>query len=248
MNQEHAQVLDLITSPSTAKLDTALAKAQGEFTIAKKNATNPHFGKDYADITSIMNACRASLAKHLISVTQWPVASSDRAVTVLTRLAHDGEWMMAALKMPLGKTDAHGVGGAITYAKRFSLGAILGVVSEGEDDDGNSAVGDGKAKQGNQGQASQKPQGQAKGGGGKPSGQPQGKPSGNPAGKAEPKKPTFKEFLASFGWTEAQAQEWVQISYGLQSGDKSTPEMIEALKEVVQSQSPENAIFMARNP
>jgi hypothetical protein len=233
-------------SPETDKLEAAICKAQAQFPIVERNATNPHFGKTYADLGAIITATRKPLADNGITVTQWPIESKPGSVSVLTRISHAGQWMMASLTMPLGKGDAHGVGGAITYAKRFAWTAILGVAVEGEDDDGNTAVGDGNRKQG---QASQKPQGskppqgkaQAQGGG--------GKPQGKEAEKAPAqKKQTFKEFLASFGWTEAQAQEWVTATYGLQEGDKSTPAMIEALRQTVQTQDPQNAIFMARNP
>ena len=41
--------------------------------------------------------------------------------------------------MPIGgKKDAHAVGGAITYGRRYGLLSILGIAVEGDDDDGNS--------------------------------------------------------------------------------------------------------------
>jgi hypothetical protein len=40
--------------------------------------------------------------------------------------------------MPLAKPDAHGVGSAITYARRYALAAMVGIAPE--DDDGNKAI------------------------------------------------------------------------------------------------------------
>ena len=57
--------------------------------------------------------------------------------------------------MPLVKIDPQAVGSAITYARRYALSAMIGIVSE-EDDDGESAMGR------TQTQAKTAPQAQAK--------------------------------------------------------------------------------------
>jgi len=128
----------LETSPSTAALDDALAKAQGQIKNASKDSLNPHFKSKYADLASIWEACKEALVKNQIAVTQWPIASDDSKQHLITRLAHKGEWMQARISIPMDKQNAHGVGSAITYAKRYSLAAALGVADE--DDDGNAAI------------------------------------------------------------------------------------------------------------
>lgn len=128
------------TSESTAKLDAALAKAQGEIEAASKDKVNPAFRSKYADLSSVWAAIRPALAKHGISVTQWPIHSEDGRLHIVTRLAHDGEWIRAHFSIPVQKQDPHGYGSATTYAKRFSLAACVGVVAD-DDDDGNAASG-----------------------------------------------------------------------------------------------------------
>ena len=128
------------TSDNTAKLDSALAKAQGEIEAASKDKLNPAFRSKYADLSSVWGAIRPALSKHNISVTQWPIHSEDGRLHIVTRLAHDGEWIRAHFSIPVQKQDAHGYGSATTYAKRFSLAAAVGVVAD-EDDDGNGASG-----------------------------------------------------------------------------------------------------------
>lgn len=127
------------TSPETAKIDAALAKAQAEITAAPKDKENPHFRSKYADLASVWSACRDALTKNGISVTQWPLHSSDNRLHIITRLACGGEWIKGRFSIPVGKQDAHGYGSATTYAKRFSLAAAVGVVAD-EDDDGNGAA------------------------------------------------------------------------------------------------------------
>jgi hypothetical protein len=67
----------------------------------------------------------------------------DRGVSVTTRLIHSsGQWIeFGPLTVPMSKQDAHGVGSATTYARRYGLSAALGIVAD--DDDGNAAVGNG---------------------------------------------------------------------------------------------------------
>jgi len=126
------------TSADTTKLDAALAKAQGEIEAASKDKTNPAFKSRYADLTAVWGACRPALAKHGISVTQWPVHAEDGRLHIVTRIAHGGEWIKAHFSLPVTKQDPQGYGSATTYAKRFCLAAALGVVAD-EDDDGNAA-------------------------------------------------------------------------------------------------------------
>jgi hypothetical protein len=126
------------TSNDTAKLDEALAKAQGEIEAASKDRNNPAFKSKYADITSIWEAARPALAKHGISVTQWPVHADDTRLHIVTRVAFKGEWIRAHFSIPVTKNDAQGYGSATTYAKRYALAAALGVVAD-DDDDGNAA-------------------------------------------------------------------------------------------------------------
>ena len=126
------------TSEQTDKLDAALAKAQSQIDSASKDKVNPAFKSKYADLTAVWEACRAALTGNGISVSQWPVHSDDSRLHLITRLACQGQWMMCEFSIPADKQNAHGYGSAITYAKRFSLAAAIGVVAD-EDDDGNAA-------------------------------------------------------------------------------------------------------------
>lgn len=57
----------------------------------------------------------------------------------MTKLVHaeSGEWQESLLVMPLPKADPQGYGSALTYARRYGLAAIIGLVTE--DDDANLA-------------------------------------------------------------------------------------------------------------
>jgi ERF superfamily len=124
-------------SPEWNELFAALAKAQGEIGGAKKDSTNPHFRSSYADLASVREVTREPLSKNGLAVVQWP-RTANGGVEIETILGHSsGQYMTCVLWMPVAKMDAHGVGSAITYGRRYALMAVTGVAPV--DDDGNGA-------------------------------------------------------------------------------------------------------------
>lgn len=126
-------------SESISQFAAAMAKAQGAMTGALKDSLNPHYKSSYADLASVRAACMPHLSAAGIAVSQFPCAARGY-VEVETILIHEsGEWMSNLLSLPVLKDDAHGIGSAITYARRYALASICGIAPE--DDDGNAAVG-----------------------------------------------------------------------------------------------------------
>jgi hypothetical protein len=136
---------DVQTSEQINEIAAALSKAQGAMKPAVKDATNPHFRSKYADLAANVEAAREPMAANGLSAIQQPV-TVDGGVAVTTRLLHSsGQWIeFEPLTVPFSKADAHGIGSATTYARRYALGAALGLVAE--DDDGNTAVAPAKAR------------------------------------------------------------------------------------------------------
>lgn len=120
------------------ELAAALAKAQGEIGDAAKGSENPYYKSKYADLAAVRSVIREPLANNGLSIVQLP-KTVDGGVEVDTMLLHSsGQYIRSSLFMPAAKSDAHGVGSAITYARRYSLMSILCLATE--DDDGNAAV------------------------------------------------------------------------------------------------------------
>ena len=126
-------------SDTIGELATALAKAQGQIESATKAAANTHFNSKYADLNALRDVIREPLAVNDLAVMQLPRMGSG-FVEVETMLIHkSGEFISEVLRMPLGdRTNAHGVGSALTYCRRYSLSAMLNLAAE--DDDGNAAA------------------------------------------------------------------------------------------------------------
>jgi hypothetical protein len=135
------------TSEQINELAAALAKAQGEMKNPPLDGTNPHFRSRYASLAAVRDAVLPVMAKHGISVTQeltTEAVNGAFAVGCTVRLMHaSGQWMEAGpFVVPVSKADAQGAGAASTYARRFTLQTVAGVVGD-EDDDGEVAVGRG---------------------------------------------------------------------------------------------------------
>lgn len=126
-------------SETIGKLSEALAKAQGEMKPASFDAQNPHFRSKYATLASIMDACRGALSQNQIAVVQGTSVIEDRVI-VTTMLIHaSGEFVSDQLSMNIQKDSPQAIGSAITYARRYSLASLAGVVSD-EDDDAEAAM------------------------------------------------------------------------------------------------------------
>ena len=153
-------------SDSIGSLVKALVNVQGEIKPAKKESENPFFHSKYADLGAVWESCRALLkANGLVVIQTTKVVGTD--VVLVSTLAHvSGEWIKGELLLIPVKRDPQGIGSSISYARRYALAALLGIVSD-EDDDGNAA---------SMPQASRQPANQATGSH-EPSGETFGKPS-----------------------------------------------------------------------
>lgn len=139
-------------SDSFAQIATALAAAQGQFAnplkdktakVVMKNGNSYSF--NYADLASVFDAIRQPLSVNALALVQAPridyLPDNVALVTVTTRLIHgSGEWLECDVTMGADEQRPQVVSSAITYAKRYGLQALLGVVAD-EDDDGNAATG-----------------------------------------------------------------------------------------------------------
>src|SRR5215204_1645782 len=96
-----------------SKLATALAKAQGEMDIAKKDSVNPHFKSRYADFAAVRDAIRVPLSANGIAYCQF-VRTVEQAVEVETLIVHgeSGQYMGDSLRLPLPQMTPQAVGSA----------------------------------------------------------------------------------------------------------------------------------------
>lgn len=125
-----------------ADIAHALVAFQAEMKTVGKDKVNPHFKSRYADIASITEDVMPALTKHGLSFSCLPrsVGEGNNGYEIQGVLLHEsGERLEGAL--PLFGNDAQKIGSSITYARRYLLGCLTGVVTGDEaDDDGNQAA------------------------------------------------------------------------------------------------------------
>lgn len=122
-------------------LYSALVKCQTQIKVALKDSKNPHFKSSYADLTSVMLACKDALAANELAVLQLSRIHESGTPVLVTRIIHssgehvEGEFPLVC-KDP---NDPQKLGSAVTYARRYALAAALGITAD--DDDGQAAAG-----------------------------------------------------------------------------------------------------------
>jgi hypothetical protein len=114
-------------------LSAALAKAQAVMKSAPFDRTNPHFKNKYATLASVIDTIRAPLAEHALSYTQ-TTEMRDGGFVLVTTLRHaSGQWVQSEYPLPMGVRPQE-LGSALTYARRYSLSALVCIAADDDDD------------------------------------------------------------------------------------------------------------------
>jgi hypothetical protein len=88
-------------------------------------------------LEAVLFTVKPILAKHDLSVVQFP-GYGDGVCTLSTLVLHkSGEWLQSEAGAPLDKPTAWSVGSCVTYLRRYSLASICQMTQE--DDDGSAA-------------------------------------------------------------------------------------------------------------
>lgn len=107
---------------------------------ASLNCDNPFFKTKYAGLPELVKASRPYLAKNGLSVTQL-VRQTEHGPLLQSMLMHSsGQWISSCIAINPAKQDIQSLGSYLTYLRRYSYAALIGVVSSGEDDDGELAM------------------------------------------------------------------------------------------------------------
>lgn len=121
------------------KLASAFVALQADLKPVAKSANNPFYKSSYAPLSEVMESIQPILAKHKLAITQFPT-NLDGVSALQTVLVHESGQTLQFAPVPLllTKQDAQSQGSAMTYARRYGVMAVLGLVAD-EDDDGNKA-------------------------------------------------------------------------------------------------------------
>jgi hypothetical protein len=118
-----------------------LAMVRGMVSGVKKTAKNPFFKSSYADLNGVMDSLAPALVECNLIYVQY--ANRHDGVDVLTtevvNISKPDEKIISHTHLVIPSADMQKLGGAITYARRYSLISMFGL--EAIDDDGNVASG-----------------------------------------------------------------------------------------------------------
>ncbi len=117
----------------------ALLEVQKEAPALQRDGLNPHFKSKYVTLETVMATVLPILNKHGVVLVQ-NTEFIDGVDVLATRLIHaeSGDSVNADMRLVMSKDDAQGYGSAMTYARRYAIMGMLGLVADA-DDDGNAA-------------------------------------------------------------------------------------------------------------
>jgi len=126
-------------SDSIATLAPALVRAQFNIGSATKGSENPFFKSSYADLGTVMAACKDALLDEDITILQM-VGRDETGDYLETIILHgSGEFISDRMRLICSKQhDPQSMGSAITYARRYALQSALFIPAV--DDDGEKAM------------------------------------------------------------------------------------------------------------
>lgn len=127
-------------------LATALARVQAELPRVSKDKTAEVKNKEgklqytyrYADLADVSAQIMPLLGKHGLAFTSFPtINGAGRFVLSYTLMHASGEERSGEYPLP-DSSSPQQIGGWITYARRYALGAVTGVATEEDTDGGTS--------------------------------------------------------------------------------------------------------------
>lgn len=124
-------------------LYAAIHKAQAKIETVRKNGENPHFKSKYATLDEVWETVRKAVndAGLVVFCTIDPTADGKRELTTHVAEVKSGEEISCSFPIVAQAATPQAVGSAMTYARRYTLTALLEIVTgDGADDDGEAAT------------------------------------------------------------------------------------------------------------
>lgn len=121
------------SSPSITKIAPALLAAQKTMGNATKDAKNPYYKSNYADLNSVREVATPALNAQGITILQPTVVVNDKNYVETVLLHESGELITALTEIKNPKGDAQSEGSGISYARRYGLQSLLNIGAVDDD-------------------------------------------------------------------------------------------------------------------
>lgn len=122
-------------SDSILNITLALLKAQQALEVASKDSQAHKY--KYADLNSVWDVAKGPLRDNNLCFTSSVIYENSEPYLRAMLIHTSGEYFISYTPLYRGKNDMQALGSAITYARRYSLSSMLGVMAD--DDDGKKA-------------------------------------------------------------------------------------------------------------
>ncbi len=130
------------TQVQHATIHAAFAAAQGEFPTIVKNRTakvkskrtNAEFEYSYCTLDAIFEAVRPALSKHGLALRHVVTKENCTIVEAVLSFGAGEEIRSGPLPIPNFDGDMQALGSGLTYARRYTVTALLGICAEEDDD------------------------------------------------------------------------------------------------------------------
>jgi hypothetical protein len=123
-------------SESIDKISKAIVAFRAKCPNVEKDKQG--YGYKYATLGNIINKTRDILKANGLAVIQFPIAGHNALGCITTVIHESGQYLRARFLMPVPELTATNVtqnaGAAITYARRYALGAVLGIATDDDTD------------------------------------------------------------------------------------------------------------------
>lgn len=127
------------TSDKVDLIIPSLLKVKAKLQAVIKDSNNPFYKSKYATLESHLLEVEPLLAENelvLLQPTSYEVSTNTNLVSSI--IYHkSGQFVSSTLAVTATGLDAQKTGASVTYYRRFTLGALLGIINA--DDDGNTA-------------------------------------------------------------------------------------------------------------
>lgn len=126
---------DAIYTEGGVEVIKAMTKLQSKLPSLKKDKKG-HYGT-YATLEQVMQVLQPLLEVNELAVIQVPASGAGGACAIETRIIHSsGEQITGTISIDVARQkDPQAFGAAMTYARRYSLMAMFGMVTEDDDAD-----------------------------------------------------------------------------------------------------------------
>jgi hypothetical protein len=120
-------------SENISELTKALSSAQGQFKGVLKEKSGHNY--KYAELNSYLESIRDPLSTNNLAITQ--VISEDGAALITYLLHESGQWIRSFFPLKANSlksgNEIQAFGSVISYARRYSIAAILRLAQEDDD-------------------------------------------------------------------------------------------------------------------